>query len=283
MVLPQEVINAINNGQVEVVKEWLDAAAPDAANDVDASGHGILYWCCLTDTGLGRTIDPARCEIARYAISRGCDVNRRDGITRSTPLHLAMAPSYLGSACNMISILIDAGADVNARTATSDCTPIAWAICALYQRLEPENSHRRYCRDVDFADPLIWLLRAGASINAVTRSLGWPQVYLSAEEYMLHREKPVRFYEGIEPFLDNEHWAGCKQLLADVREAGSWRKYVIVPMKEVLRLRSLVARGRARARLRTRSRTPRPLAWIMSPDVPKEIVGRVLEYWNPRR
>lgn len=282
MVLPEVIINAIKNGQVEVVKEWLDAAAPDAANDVDASGHGILYWCCLTDYGLGRTIDPPRCEIARYAISRGCDVNRTDGLIRSTAMHVALARSYLGSAHIMISILIDAGADVNARTTNSDSTPIAWAVGALIERLRPSNSRRRYSRDVDFADPLIWLLRAGASINAVTRSLGWPQAYLSAEEYMLHREKPVRFYEGIEPFLDNEHWAGCKQLLADVRAAGSWRKYVIVPMKEVLRLRSLVARGRARARLRTRSRTPRPLAWIMSPDVPKEIAWRVLDYWNPR-
>ena len=282
MVLPREIISAINNGQVQEVKDWLDAAQVDAVNDVDAKGYGILHLCCLTDTGLGRTIDPARCEIARYAISRGCNVNRAEGVIRSTPLHLAMARSYLGSARNMISILIDAGADVNARTTNSDSTPIAWAVGELIQRLRPSNSHRRYCQDVDFADPLIWLLRAGASINAVTRSLGWPQVYLSAEEYMLHREKPVRFYEGIEPFLDNEHWAGCKQLLADVRAAGSWRKYVIVPMKEVLRLRSLVARGRVRARVRTRSRTPRPLAWIMSPDVPKEIVWRVLDYWNPR-
>lgn len=280
MVLPEEIIRAVNDGQVQEVKDWLDAAQPDAVNDVDAKGYGILHLCCLTDTGLGRTIDPPRCEIARYAISRGCDVNRADGvISRSTPLHLAMARSYLGSARDMISILIDAGADVNARTSrvTSDCTPIAWAIGALIQRLQPSNSHRRYCR-VDFADPLIWLLRAGASINAVT---SWPSP-TSAEEYMLRREKPVRFYEGIEPFLDNEHWAGCKQLLADVRAAGSWRKYVIVPMKEVLRLRSLVARDRARARVRTRSRTPRPIAWLMSPSVPKEIAWRVLDYWNPR-
>ena len=38
-----------------------------------------------------------------------------------------------------------------------------------------------------------------------------------------------------------------------------WQKYCLLPPKELLRLRSLVARGRARERRRLRSKTPREI------------------------
>ena len=57
-----------------------------------------------------------------------------------------------------------------------------------------------------------------------------------------------------------------------------WQKYCLVPPKELLRLRSQIARGKAVA---ARS-TPRNLAWLFSPDLPKEIAWRVFAYWNPR-
>ena len=50
----------------------------------------------------------------------------------------------------------------------------------------------------------------------------------------------------------------------------------------MLRLRSLMARGRARVKVRARAKTPRPIAWLMSPNVPNEIAWRVLAFWNPR-
>ena len=78
-----------------------------------------------------------------------------------------------------------------------------------------------------------------------------------------------------------------RDLLKAVRAAGgTWRKYCLVPPKKLLRLRSLIARGRARApRHITPSHRRDPytaLAWLMSPNVPNEIGWRVLAYWNPR-
>ena len=64
-----------------------------------------------------------------------------------------------------------------------------------------------------------------------------------------------------------------RDLLAAVRAAGgTWRKWTLVPPKQVLVLRSLIARGRARGK----ATTPRSLAWLMSPNLPKEIAWRVL-------
>ena len=57
-----------------------------------------------------------------------------------------------------------------------------------------------------------------------------------------------------------------------------WQKYCLVPPKELLRLRSQIARGKAVA---TRS-TPPHLARLFARSLPNEIAWRVLAFWNPR-
>jgi len=83
-------------------------------------------------------------------------------------------------------------------------------------------------------------------------------------------------------YADDEHFVACEQLVADVRAAGSWKNYARAPPKELLRLRSLVARGRARSIKRLRARTPREIELLLAPAFPNELCWRVLEYWNPR-
>ena len=72
--------------------------------------------------------------------------------------------------------------------------------------------------------------------------------------------------------------------MSDYRAAGStWKGYVRAPPKELLRLRSLVARGRARERnARTRRMTPREIALLFAPTFPNELFWKVATYWNPR-
>ena len=57
-----------------------------------------------------------------------------------------------------------------------------------------------------------------------------------------------------------------------------WQEYCLVPPKELLRLRSQIARGKVVA---TRS-TPPHLARLFSRSLPNEIAWRVLAFWNPR-
>ena len=75
----------------------------------------------------------------------------------------------------------------------------------------------------------------------------------------------------------DEHWIACRSLIAGVRAAGSWRAYVRLPREEVLRLRSLVIRGRARPRVRTRAADP-IVARVVR--LPNELVWKVLAYWR---
>ena len=102
----------------------------------------------------------------------------------------------------------------------------------------------------------------------------------------LHRDSarrmPRRLPRRAHEPADDEHLNACRALLADVRAAGSWKAYARAPPKALLRLRSLVARGRARSVKRLRARTPREIELLFAPAFPNELCWRVLEYWNPR-
>ena len=112
------------------------------------------------------------------------------------------------------------------------------------------------------------LLRAGAALDAINRDNE------SAEDLL--REKRHRFREF-------SHFCALEALISDVRAADStWKGYVRALPKELLRLRSLVARGRAREKKRLRAKTPREIALLFAPSFPNELFWRVLEYWNPR-
>ena len=80
------------------------------------------------------------------------------------------------------------------------------------------------------------LLRAGASLDAVS------------DERTAETE--LREIEKVNPDLrDNDAFVQTKALINGVRAAGSWKSYCRLPHKSVLRLRSLITRGRARERL----------------------------------
>ena len=89
---------------------------------------------------------------------------------------------------------------------------------------------------------------------------------------------------GHDELPTNEHFVACQAIIAGVRAAGSWRAfrdaptnpwraYERVPRKAVLRLRSLVARGRAT------TADPVFKALFASPN---EIVWHVLSFWDAR-
>jgi len=110
-------------------------------------------------------------------------------------------------------------------------------------------------------------LRAGAALDAIRGDA-------SVEDLL--REEGHRYRES-------SHYCALEALISDVRAAGStWKGYLRALPKELLRLRSLVARGRAREKVRTRSKTPREIALLFAPSFPNELFWRVLEYWNPR-
>ena len=89
-------------------------------------------------------------------------------------------------------------------------------------------------------------------------------------------EMGLREAEAANPNLrDNAAFLQAKALINGVRAAGSWKSYCRLPHKSVLRLRSLVARGRARERLAT----SRAMKFIVRQG-DNGIVWTILSFWQ---
>ena len=89
-------------------------------------------------------------------------------------------------------------------------------------------------------------------------------------------------YTGDAPYLNDAlelaRAVRAAQLTSTSTRLTPWQKYCLVPPKELLRLRSQIARGKVVA---TRS-TPQPLARLFARSLPNEIAWRVLAFWSPR-
>ena len=133
---------------------------------------------------------------------------------------------------------------------------------------------------------MLHLLRAGARLDGTVKIIDdetheWVDAETSLEQVF---EKLMGEREDSEELM---YLSLSHDLVRAVRAAGgTWRQYVrqyvLATPKELLRLRSQVARGKARVKVRSRAKTPRPIEWLFSPNLPNELCWRVLEYWNPR-
>ena len=65
-------------------------------------------------------------------------------------------------------------------------------------------------------------------------------------------------------YADDEYFTKCRELVAGVRAHGSWKAMCLAPLKDFLRLRSLLVRGRAKTdsrRLERLARLPNGACW----------------------
>ena len=224
--LPTLIGVAAADGDFERVERWLaggTASHPRSVTDVDDDGWTLLTWIAISDEST-----PEHVEFARDLISRGCPVDAQSsgpGPDRGhTALHCA-CESPGGAAAAIVALLVAAGANVNIQAEGGSgrrTTP-------LFSILEASAST---------LDIVTTLLRAGASLDC---------------------DGPTRsFEERLNEVAGSrtEHGVAIRNLVASVRAAGSWKAHCRLPHKQILRLRSLVARGRAKLP-RARRRSPR--------------------------
>ena len=287
MVVPFSVYNDALKGRVDSVRDWLDADPTNDVNDATSHGDGLLTAAAHCD-------DFARgLELAQLLLERGVDVNQhqQNRSYTSTALHIAC----YNCASDTVQLLLQYGADVNRMMGGAPViqahTPLSIALgdidyfgfagsldMLLAKASRTGRSLERICRDAH--ESMLILLRAGAK-------LGTGGAWGGRSETMLERLIGDEQGDTREVRLAKVEMKHSLELIKAIRAAGgTWRKYCLVPPKKLLRLRSLIARGRARApRHITPSHRRDPytaLAWLMSPNVPNEIAWRVLAYWNPR-
>ena len=245
--LPDEVLVAARNGDLERVSAWLDAGGDIHAVDRLHESETLLIAATTT----------RRADLARYLLSRGVNVNQAFSGRGSgkTALHEACLPEI--ASMHVASLLLAAGANVNATTHRG-WTPLGISVY----------------REGTSTEIAALLLRAGASLDNCCRND-------SAEDVMREREARRPSLAG------DEKWNAVKAMIAGVRAHGSWKAYKRAPHREVLRLRSLVARQRALAIFRDDASYDRParvaafLCRRGGPTRPDNgVVWNILSYWN---
>ena len=250
---------------------------PESVDDF-GEGDGGADRTMLQIATLASLVRPERSlEMIRLLISRGADVNRRGGPgTSPTALHEMCIAAWREG----VAFLIQAGADVNIVCGGQrGDRPPSLAMSMVFSPHFMVMGGDRRGRTIeqilhDTYQIMQLLLRAGhpldSPVHGATRSL----------ESLI--EGVIPQYTGDAPYLND-----ALELARAVRAAQStssstrltpWQKYCLVPPKELLRLRSLLARKRAKAK----RATPPHLARLFARSLPNEIAWRVLAFWNPR-
>ena len=237
------------------IRNWVDSGG-----DVNDSGGNSWHRqdLCL----LSRSNHP---HLTKFLLERGADVNcvSESGMT---PLYYSCGIPNRGGT-DIINMLLDAGANIDAKTteavgAVAIAGETALSTSLDWFRHEDAKTALRY---------VTLLLRRGASLDDCWGGL-------PAEECLRHIEDPESFDDGINEIYDeqmdpsvatNEDFIACKKLIADER-----RRRFVAKRKEVLRIRSLVVRGRAKkssdAMIEPSFRLPDGVLW------------NVLSFWPPR-
>ena len=259
MVLPREIELAAHNGDNGTVRQFLESNPERVNEDVNEDGYFNLMHCAISSCEKTSYADSA--QLVRYLISQGADVECRSNYM--SPLECACSCSHPEA----VAILLRAGANVNRidELGTAVCLPL-FTISGLEPRI---------------FECLCHLLRGGLALDVLRDGTTTPLEQIIDERIQLVNDA------GLTPghlgrSLDLARAVRASMYTSASPRLSPWRQYVLAPSVAVLRLRSLVARGRARERGVVSGPTPRPIAWLLAPRTPPEIVWNVLAFWNPR-
>ena len=86
--------------------------------------------------------------------------------------------------------------------------------------------------------------------------------------------------ENTPALAQDEHFMMTKDLIVDIQEGVSFKRAMRRPHRSVLRLRSLVCRGRATLARMPRGRQDYAIEFLVNPDVPNEVCWNILSFWR---
>ena len=299
-----EVALAAREGRIEVVREWLEAGGSPHATKLngEAAGTTLLANACMTcrpacapvaellcaagarieEGVLGRAAGVGAVDTVRVLLRYGASAGRPLG-SGDTALHRAVLtndwsrltdPWSIANAQGATSmghqgtvrLLLKHGAAVNARSTRGGVTPLLMAAAmAGYVSLGVVRELLAAGADLDLVDSggdNAEAIVHGKLDNDVANDCGIP-----AFPELCRRTGAVEAFQA---------------LLADVRAAGSWKRYVAAPRKHLIVLRCLCAAGRASPPPVLARLFPGPEA-TEAPPLPRELAWKILEFWRTDR
>ena len=268
-VLPPDVEYAASRASTQAIAEYFEAGG--SADDRSADGQPLLH---LVQSALvGHRHAPAvRAVLAGRP--RNVDVLWLGW----TPLHRATSKTLtsLSNQLDIITMLVEAGADVNARNERSGRTPLLLAAA--------------HCRSIGGGRKsaiIRHLLTLGARIDISDDYGGTVDSILAVNQLLDYDDT-----DGWIRYQKRDHRRAMR-LVADVRAAGTWARYLHEPRVRLDVLRQLCARGRAAPQtyfflglpgthMRIRRRRQNIVASLFT-DLPKDMFRHVVRFWGSDR
>ena len=176
MVLPDNIVIAVRDGDLATVQTWLESDATHDINDVagadlpgddvwSVKGRGLLHLAALChgrqERAGGYDYDMMRraCDMVTYLVAHGADVNQRDA-GGEPPLHLACGNALTEA----VYVLIRAGADADGASTAN--APLYWVFNGILQLADDERGDRDTFEVLqDMCTCMGLLVRAGAAID----------------------------------------------------------------------------------------------------------------------
>jgi len=239
MVLDLHVANAAFRGNTDAVKAWL-AADPTRVNDFATFPDTDIKYTLLAiavTSSPAQHPNEAKLSLARWLLANGADptIYHPGSLT---PLYQAAGCAGRGGATlEMVSTLLQA-APIE-RQISSGMSPLRSPIVHGFST-NIDGSFDNY-RPAEVVEVIRLLLRAGAPLDdyaGFEATEAAPR--FSADATLRDAETKYPVLARLPPFVE------LRAMIDGVRACGGWTSYCRLPHKQVLRLRSLVSRGRAR-------------------------------------
>ena len=237
---------AVRNGDTHTVLRFLDEGG-------DVNAYHYLGWTLLTHSAWHSNV-----ELCRELLARGADPNiRQRDDTMASPLCEAILGAEGGvskpfprlvaawsatPSGQIFQMLVESGADLSA------CTYIGWGGNFISYAHEGRGSLLARMliyfgqRDEDdhplFLEIVTALLRAGARLESIIEDQASGETHSAL--WCLYQAIAVG-----PDLTQDEYFTKARELILGVYEDGSFKRFVRRPHRAVLRLRSLVSRGRA--------------------------------------
>ena len=272
---------------MDAVKAWLAADPLRDVTDIFESGEGYtneVNLLCLSAAGQAT---PAKVALTRWLLAQGVDPCHYVA-PAVTPLYLAASSAGQVGGLELASMFLEAAP--LERQVASGMTPLRAAIVHGFGRNTNDDDYS----PSDTMEMIRLLLRHGAPLDDYASYAGGGGTRLTAGPSNGGRfsaDTCLSTGETNFPQLaQNEAFVEAKALIASIRACGGrWTSYCRLPHKEVLRLRSLVSRGRAlpvrKQRRRPRGRDGRQdgVVTFLCKLGDNGVVWKILEFWQATR
>ena len=266
---------------MDAVKAWLAADPARDVTDIFEDGEGyttMVNLLCLSAAGQAT---PAKVALTRWLLAQGVDpCHHVDPAV--TPLYLAASSAGQPGGLELASMFLEA-APLD-RQVAQGMTPIRAALVHGFGRNTNDDDYS----PSDTMEMIRLLLRHGAPLDDYASYAGGGGTRLTAGPSNGGRfsaDTCLSTGETNFPQLaQNEAFVEAKAVVAGVRACGgSWTSYCRLPHKELLRLRSLILRGRARPRREPttarRVAAHRSITFLLCKLGDNGVVWKILEFW----